>query len=190
MTRSFQVSLPDGTHYSARADENLLAAAQRAHWLVRYGCRNGNCEACRAALLRGKVRLRDGATLAAPAAQILLCLCYALSDVQIELPNDPRPGSSDQALRCYARLQRQNVFGNTSILHFALPAGRKPGLLAEQIALIETDAGLLQGRVDHEKSRGRELILILACASTLQDGAYYHVRYPLSAKQNRENRDD
>ena len=183
MNKSFRVSLPDGSYYDAQAGENLLAAAQRVHWLVRYGCRNGNCEACAASLLQGRVRHRDGSVIEA-SAKILLCLSQALSDLQIALPSDPRPGCMDQSQRCYAQLQHQRVSASESILHFTLPAGRRPVLLAHQIALIETDAGLLQARIDHEKSRGRELVASLVFASPLQEGAYYHVRYPLSAEHN------
>ncbi len=186
----FRVSLSDGSYYEARANENLLAAAQRAHWLVRYGCCNGNCDACGAQLLQGSVQHADGSVIAAPAEKILLCLCRPRSDLHIELPSDPRPGSLDQSLRSYARLQRQTVTEHASILSFSLPAGRKPALLADQIVLIETDVGLLQGHIDSERSRNRELIVTLAFASPLQEGAYYHVRYPLSATHAQENHDD
>ncbi|HET8711599.1 MAG TPA: 2Fe-2S iron-sulfur cluster-binding protein [Spongiibacteraceae bacterium] len=186
----FRVSLPDGSHYEARDDENLLAAAQRSHWLVRYGCRNGNCDACGAQLLQGSVQHADGSIIAAPAKKILLCLCRPRSELHIALPSNPRPGSLDQSLRSYARLQRQTVAQHASILSFALPAGRKPALLADQIALIETDAGLLQGHIDFERSQGRELIITLAFASPLQEGAYYHIRYPLNAMPSRESHDD
>lgn len=196
MTTIFRVSLPDGAHYDAQVDESLLAAAQRAHWLVRYGCRNGNCEACAAKLLQGRVRLLqntgqpgDGTTVEAP-HKILLCLSQPLSDVEIALPGDPRPGSMDQSLRSYARLQRQTMSDNESVLCFELPAGRKPPLLADQIALIETSAGLLQGRIDHNMSQQRTLIVQLMCASPLQKGAYYHVRYPLAGTYSQEKRDD
>jgi CDP-4-dehydro-6-deoxyglucose reductase len=190
VSKKFRVSLPDGAHYDARSDENLLAAAQRAHWLVRYGCRNGNCDACAAKLLLGSVRHYDGTSIDAPAAKILLCLCQPCSDVQIELPIDPRPGSIDQSLRNYALLLQQSVSRDESVLWFQLPAGRKPAFLAEQIALIETAAGLLQAHIDHEKSRGRELIVKLIFESPLQEGAYYHVRYPLSALNPQESSDD
>lgn len=184
MNKNFRVSLPDAAYYEARADENLLIAAQRAHWLVRYGCRNGNCDACAATLLQGAVRHRDGSIIEAPAEKILLCLCHALSDVQIALPIDPRSGSIDQSQRHYALLRHQNICASESILHFMLPAGRKPALLADQIALIETAAGLLQAHIDHAQSHGRELVVRLIFASPLQEDTYYHVRYPLNAAHN------
>lgn len=194
MSKIFRVSLPDGAAYDAQENENLLAAAQRSHWLVRYGCRNGNCDACAAKLLEGSVRLQKnnerliaGDIVQAPAEKILLCLCEPLSDLQIVLPSDPRPGSVDQSLRSYAQLHRQIVADNESVLYFALPAGRKPALLSDQIALIETDGGLLQGRIDHEQSRQRELVVKLIFASPLTQGAYYHVRYPLSAISSQES---
>lgn len=197
MNKIFRVSLSgsahhlfDGAYYDAQEDENLLAAAQRAHWLVRYGCRNGNCDACAAQLLQGIVQHRNGQIIAAPAEKILLCLCQPRSELQIALPNDPRPGSVDQSLRSYARLQRQTIADNKSILYFALPAGRKPALLADQIALIETDTGFLQGHIDENISQPRELIVTLIFASPLQEGAYYHIRYPLDATHKQEVDDD
>lgn len=197
MNKLFRVSLPDGSYYDANTNENLLVSAQRAHWLVRYGCRNGNCDACAAKLLHGRVRLlKDSAPLRidtiieAPAEKILLCLCEPLSDLQIMLPGDPRSGSVDQSRRSYAQLFRQIVCDNESILFFTLPAGRRPALLTEQLALIETDTGLLQGRIDHAQSQGRELVLKLVFASPLLEGAYYHVRYPLSADYSQVEDDD
>lgn len=184
VNKNFRVSLPDGAHYDAPDNENLLAAAQRARWLIRYGCRNGNCDACAATLLQGSVRHRDGSIIEAPAAKILLCLCRALTDVQIALPQDPLPGSMDQSRRAYVRLQHQTISEDKSTLYFMLPAGRKPALLANQIALIETDIGLLQARIEHEQSRDRDLVVTLLFASPLQEGTYYHVRYPLNAVQN------
>lgn len=190
MSKIFRVSLPDGAHYAARHNENLLAAAQRAHWLVRYGCRNGNCDACAARLLQGRVKHASGNVIAAPAEKILMCLCEPLTDLLIALPSDPRPGSLDQSLRSYARLLRQHSGDNRSILHFALPAGRKPVLLDEQIALVETAAGLLQGRIDRTQSHARELVVTLQCASPLQEGAYYHLRYPLHTTHSQGGNDD
>ena len=100
------VQLEGGSCFGATADENLLAAAQRAHWLVRYGCRNGNCRACAATLLAGSVREGDATIAATPdsAPSILLCLCHAQSDLRIELPGDPLHGSSEQARRFYSRV--------------------------------------------------------------------------------------
>lgn len=194
MTKTFRVSLPDGAYFDASENDNLLASAQRAQWLVRYGCRNGNCDACAAKLLAGSVRFLKnsgafsaGDIVSAPAAKILLCLCGPLSELQIALPSDPRPGSLDQSLRCYARLDRQTVSDDESVLYFALPAGRKPAFLTEQIALIETDEGLLQGNIDHTQSGGRELVVKLIFASPLQLNGYYHVRYPISATSSQES---
>ncbi|MFT3929362.1 MAG: 2Fe-2S iron-sulfur cluster-binding protein [Spongiibacteraceae bacterium] len=194
MNKTFRVSLPDGACFDAAENESLLTSAQRAQWLVRYGCRNGNCDACAAKLLAGSVRFLKnsgafsaGDIVSAPAAKILLCLCEPLSELQIALPSDPRPGSLDQSLRCYARLDRQTVSANESVLYFALPAGRKPALLSDQIALIETDNGLLQGNIDHAQSRGRELVVKFVFASLLQSGGYYHVRYPISATSSQES---
>ncbi len=54
------VRLPGGESFRAEPGENLLSAAQRAHWLVRHGCRNGNCGVCSATLLSGALSRNSG----------------------------------------------------------------------------------------------------------------------------------
>jgi len=79
-----------GENFTAQHDENLLAAAQRAHWLIRFGCRNGNCEACAATLQRGCVEQRGVRIDASAGPQpILLCLAHAQTDLLIAVPGDP-----------------------------------------------------------------------------------------------------
>jgi ferredoxin len=188
MNEMFTVALADGTHFTASGAENLLLSAQRAQWLVRYGCRNGNCEACVATLLQGRV-LQRGEIIAAPAAQIFLCLCSALSDLQIVLPTNPQPGSIEQSQRRYALLRARTAAPDGSVLHFLLPAGRQPSSLAGQYALIETEYGELPAEIDTVLSRGRELVVHSADANALHIDAYYYLRYPLNAfaalQQNR-----
>ena len=178
---SFTVALPDGARFSARGDENLLAAAQRAHWLVRYGCRNGNCLACSARLCTGSVQQRDETITASDVAsqEILLCLCQARSDLTIELPGNPQHGSSAQARRSFARLERSEHDADTDVLHFLLPAGRRPPLYPGQYALIETPAGSVRAEIDTHASQDRLLVLRMAAGSLFTAGAHHHLRYPL-----------
>lgn len=184
MSEHFTVTLPDGAHFSAKADENLLRAAQRAHWLVRYGCRNGNCLACSARLLEGSVVQRDTSIQrssddSSAAPEILLCLCTAHSDLRIELPGNPQHGSAEQARRSYARLDRIDTAADQTTLHFLLPAGRQPPLYPGQYALIETAAGTRRAEIATGLSRARALVLLTAATAELNAGSYFHLRYPL-----------
>lgn len=169
------ISLPDGTSFEAQPGENLLQAAQRAHWLVRYGCRNGNCEACAATLHSGRVRQGEAIIDAAAGAQpILLCLCSAESDLRIDLPGNPLHGSEAQARRSYARV----LEGDGAQLRFALPAGRRPPVYPGQYLLIETESGAVRADIDVNASSGRELCTCGA-ALPLRAGDYAWLRYPL-----------
>lgn len=172
------VQLPGGTHFAADADENLLAAAQRAHWLVRYGCRNGNCQACAATLLAGCVRQGDTSIAATDTENpsILLCLCHAQSNLRIELPGDPLHGSSEQARRYYARVNsiRYGATGSDGAateLHITLPAGRTLPVYPGQYFLLEHHGELLRAEVDTAVSAGRDLYLH---CTTAQDFAADH----------------
>jgi ferredoxin len=170
------VQLPGGTHFTAAADESLLAAAQRANWLVRYGCRNGNCQACAATLLAGCVLQGDtpiGATTTENPS-ILLCLCRAQSDLQIALPGEPLHGSYGQARRYYARVNSIR-YGNTGSdgaeteLNVTLPAGRTLPIYPGQYFLLEHHGDLLRAEVDTAVSEGR--VLNLHCTTAQDFGA-------------------
>jgi ferredoxin len=173
-----------GASFSARRDENLLAAAQRAHWLIRFGCRNGNCEACAATLRQGCVEQRGLRIDASAAPQpILLCLAHARTDLQISLPGDPLHGSPTHARRCYAQLQQVERAGECWRLRFTLPAGKPLPVHAGQFLQIDSDppfdAWLEEGALD-----GRALTVFATPASAapvsnLAPGARVHLRYPL-----------
>jgi ferredoxin len=177
------VSLTSGAFFAAAPAENLLSAAQRAHWLVRYGCRNGNCEACAATLLKGCVEQAGTIVDAAQAPQkILLCLCRAASDLQIELPGNPQHGSSEQARRYYARLNSVNRDDNGGAaiqLHITLPAGRRTPMYAGQYAMLEHNGELIRAEIDTLLSSGRELYLHCSANVALPATGYISVFCPL-----------
>lgn len=176
-----RISLPGGESFSAEPGENLLSAAQRAHWLVRYGCRNGNCEACAATLLEGRVRQRDTVIDSADGAKpVLLCLCRADSDLLIQLPGNPQHGSHDQARRSYVRLLSVTTEDGVYRLRLQLPAGRRPPVYPGQYLLLESgDAEPLRAEIDTAASADRSLSALLEQVPPLAVGDHCHVTYPL-----------
>jgi ferredoxin len=182
MGDALTISLPSGESFTALPGENLLAAAQRAHWLVRYGCRNGNCAACEAQLLTGSIQLSNEIIVTADTPRtILLCQCAALSDLTLRFAFDPHPGSIAQSRQFYAQLIRITAGDSGYELEFALPAGRKPPVRDGQYASIELAATPLHLAIAVQDSAARRLILKSRAATALIVGAHYHVRYPLAA---------
>jgi len=177
---SARVSLPSGENFVAQRDENLLAAAQRAHWLIRYGCRNGNCEACAATLVSGQVLQCEEVVDASNEPQpILLCLAHPCSDLQIQLPGNPLHGSAEHARRGYAQLISQTVLADGSWeLEFELPAGRQPPMYAGQFIAIESNPPL-QAHIEVDVLNGRRLTVISAIAPALKNDERVFLRYPL-----------
>ena len=188
MSDVFAIALANGAAFTALPDETILAAAQRAHWLIRYGCRNGNCAVCEATLLQGSV-LQRGKIIESTdtAPKILLCQCSAMSALRIQLDRDPIPGSTDNSQRVYTRLigSTANDANNSTTLEFFLPAGRMPTILAQQYAVIETDSGSLQLEIDSQLTSARKLIVTVTTESSLVVGQYYHVRYPFGSGKNK-----
>jgi CDP-4-dehydro-6-deoxyglucose reductase len=78
-----------GTVFDAAADEPILAAALRQGVQLPYGCRNGQCGACKAQVASGRVRYPEGASTTALTEQergdgwALCCQAVACSDVTL-----------------------------------------------------------------------------------------------------------
>ncbi len=180
MSTVFRVSLPSGESFTASPEESLLAAAQRAHWLIRYGCRNGNCKACAATLLAGRVQQREHDINAAQGErEILLCLAHACSDVRIELPGYPLLGSAKHARRAYVQLRAVTPLvegGFKVVLH--LPAGKQLPLYAGQTVLMDTQPPL-RADIGIGALNGRELTVVCDTLPNLTVGKRMHMHYPL-----------
>ncbi len=75
--------------FSAAPDQSLLDAALDASLNLPHSCKGGNCGSCRARLLQGQIHYPNGPPLGLSAAEaadglVLLCQCYASSDVTLE----------------------------------------------------------------------------------------------------------
>ena len=180
MSQPFRISLPDGKNFAAHGDENLLVAAQRAHWLIRYGCRNGNCLACAATLKAGSVWQRNEIISASDGAQeILLCLAYPRADLQLEFPGNALHGSDEHARRSYVQVLACDLQpSGWTQLTLQMPAGKPLPLYPGQRVILEmTPPAFAEVGVD--ALRDRELRLLCAVAPPVQVGARVHIRYPL-----------
>lgn len=178
MNSLYRISIGGSSFFSADG-ETLLEAAQRAHWLVRYGCRNGNCNACAATLTTGSVLQRDKIIDANECPEILLCLCRAQSDLHLELVGHPLPGDAANAIRCYTRVTQIEPCIQGFMARLALPAGRKPVALPGQFAILEFGDREARGEIDTRATHARELVLTVAADMTLTVGEYIYLRYPL-----------
>jgi ferredoxin len=174
-----RIALPSGESFTARRDENLLAAAQRAHWLIRFGCRNGNCEACAATLQQGCVE-QNGMRIDATAGPqpILLCLAHAQTDSQIDVPGAPLHGNPVHARRCYAQFKHAERDGERWRLTFMLPAGKPLPVYAGQYVQIE-DESALTAWIAAAALDGRTLTVFAARKPDISIDARVHLRYPL-----------
>jgi ferredoxin len=190
-----RVSLSSGESFDVSRDENLLAAAQRAHWLIRFGCRNGNCEACAATLLSGCVEQRgtiistgiistgtiSADTIAADTApqSILLCLAHAQSDLQIQLPSNPLHGSAEHARRVYAQfIGAEQDADRRWQMQFLLPAGRQLPRYAGQMVRLESEPAVA-AFIETIAADGRELIVVAEHEPKLNPGERVGMTYPL-----------
>lgn len=79
---------PDNTEFNANPDESILDAALRSGIQLPYGCRSGNCGACKAQLLKGDISYGDIEPEALTDNEIkndwILC-CQARADTDVIL---------------------------------------------------------------------------------------------------------
>ena len=85
---------PIGEEIDCDEDESVLDAAFRQGFQLAYGCREGQCSACKAFLLEGEVTLKRYSTFALSdseeqAGYTLLCRAMPDSDLEVELPHVP-----------------------------------------------------------------------------------------------------
>ena len=85
---------PSGTSFEADESEALLNAALRQGVSLRYGCRHGNCSSCKYLVTDGEIDLGSASPYSLSEREredgwALLCCARALSDVEIQVPEDP-----------------------------------------------------------------------------------------------------
>lgn len=131
--------LPSGVTIQVAENQALQEAALQQGVIIPLSCENGVCQICQGELVKGTVDQRQGyqveqgkgEILESP-NQVLLCLTYPLSDLEIVMPEIYAPGHSpEQPLAC----QVVSVEGlNTSVYRIELlaPAGSKLDYLPGQ----------------------------------------------------------
>ncbi|MBI2964569.1 MAG: 2Fe-2S iron-sulfur cluster binding domain-containing protein [Deltaproteobacteria bacterium] len=85
---------PNGTVFEAAESEAVLNAALRQGVPLRYGCRHGNCSSCKYLVSDGDVDLGNASPYSLSEREreegwALLCCARALSDLVIQVPEDP-----------------------------------------------------------------------------------------------------
>jgi CDP-4-dehydro-6-deoxyglucose reductase len=160
-------TVPGGHEFQTLSGETLLDAALRQHVGLPYGCRNGRCGSCSAAIIDGVVTYPSGKTHALegqPAGTCLTCQAVPVSDVvlqvaELESVTDIEPRllpcrvvKKDQlnhdVVRLYIKLpenQRLQFFAG-QYLDFILRDGRKR---AFSIANAPHDDELIELHVRH-----------------------------------------
>lgn len=134
---AYQVTIKDsGRQFPVAADEVVLEAALKHDLGLPYGCQSGNCGACRAKLLSGRVdyRARPEALsdLELRQGYTLLCQARAQSDLLIQVEELP----DHHAIRVRnlpARVARKALLSHDVMaLFLELPQGRRFEFLAGQ----------------------------------------------------------
>lgn len=130
MPHRLSIAGPTGGDIPAEPGASVLEAAQRQHWRVSSGCRNGNCLACGAQLVAGCASDRQGRSL--QAGPILTCQTLPRSDLQLIWPGASAPGSAAVARPLHCRVLASDAAAQAWSSRLELPAGRMPVLLPGQ----------------------------------------------------------
>jgi CDP-4-dehydro-6-deoxyglucose reductase len=130
---------PSGVTIQVAENQALQEAAYEQGVIIPLSCENGVCQICEAKLLSGKVDLRQGyqvdqqkgEILESP-NQVLLCLTYPLSDLEIFMPEIYAPGHSPEKTLACQVMSVESL--NTSVYRIELqaPAGSKLDYLPGQ----------------------------------------------------------
>ncbi|VFP78527.1 Uncharacterized ferredoxin-like protein YfaE [Candidatus Erwinia haradaeae] len=86
MTPCMIIIRPSGTEIQYyNLYDTLLSIIESYHIYIEYQCRAGYCGCCRTRLLKGTVTYNILPLTCIKPGEILPCLCYVHSDIEIEL---------------------------------------------------------------------------------------------------------
>ncbi len=132
---------PSGQNFAASEEESILAAALRHGINLPHSCRGGSCLSCRARVVGGEIRYRDGLPPALTAEEAadgwaLLCQARAASDVAVEAAALETPGNI-RIRRLPCRVHKmQRLSEDVMALFLKLPGFEPFEFLAGQYADI------------------------------------------------------
>lgn len=72
-----------------QGEASILVALDRSEIPVRSSCRNGNCGACVAYLIKGKLGYVKPVNFPIEKNELLMCSCVPIGDIEIDLPDHP-----------------------------------------------------------------------------------------------------
>ncbi|MEJ8823458.1 CDP-6-deoxy-delta-3,4-glucoseen reductase [Variovorax humicola] len=119
---------PSGRHFTAHADESILAAAIRLGVGLPYGCKDGACGSCKCKKLSGEVTLDAHQSKALSAEEelkgyILTCRAHAKTDVVLESRQVTEAGAHPIRKMPARVLALQKKSHDVVLLRLQLPAG-------------------------------------------------------------------
>lgn len=121
--------LPKGLSFTARADETLLAAAEKAGFAFRHSCDAGSCQICEGVLRQGTVLLKHNKALIKhtdlQANSLLFCLAVPTTDCVIEAQNVLAPGELPVITAACQVHKVHPLNDEVTEVFLKLPAGKK-----------------------------------------------------------------
>lgn len=121
--------MPRNLSFTARADETLLAAAEKAGFRFRRSCDAGSCQICEGTLRHGSVILKHNKTLIKhtdpQANSLLFCLAIPTTDCIIEAQNVLAPGELPVVTAACQVHKVHPLNDEVTEVLLKLPAGKK-----------------------------------------------------------------
>jgi CDP-4-dehydro-6-deoxyglucose reductase len=166
---SYTVTLmPTGHEFVVEGGEPIVEAALREGLNLGHGCASGNCGACKARLVSGKVRRLRGqdyvfSEVEKTAGYLLTCVHTAASDLELEAQE--AVSATDipfQEIRCTVRKVDPGAEGKM-MLHLKTPRNQALRFLAGQRVTLTTREGLLSAELPLASCPcdGRALLFLL-----------------------------
>lgn len=133
---SFVILTEPGQHrFTVESGQTILEAAIRQHIRLPYGCRDGRCGSCTAALLNGEVHYPSGKTAALSGQPANACLtCQAVPNSDLVLRVSELSGAAEIAVRTLpCRIEEKRLLNHDVLrLRLKLPEGQRLQFLAGQ----------------------------------------------------------
>lgn len=157
--------IPENIEFSITDEETILTNALRQKLNLPYGCRNGNCGACKCRVSSGEIKLDSYKPAVLTDEEIqqgytLLCKAHPIGDVVLEIPHVL---NSFPIQTIPATVDRIDKFNDMAILTLQLPP--------------EQNFAFYAGQYVHILTHGKSRIYSIASSPTVANELEVHVRY-------------
>lgn len=143
--------LPQGVTINCRSDQSIAEAALEQRVVVPVSCENGVCQVCQGQRLSGELSFRNelGQTILDQENQVLCCVAYPTSDVEIFMTDVFAPDHKPSVTLACQVTAVDVLADDIHRITLLAPAGKQPNYWAGQYLMLHLGEGKQEEQIPY-----------------------------------------